>query len=97
MRRGRQQVNAQPVDINGQVTQGLHGVNVKIHARFTGYFAYLFDGLDGAHLVIGMHHGYQQGLITNSPLYIAGVNQTIFIHRYNGYIKIQFFHKIAGI
>ena len=64
----RQQVDVLRLDVNGQVSHGLHGVGVEQHARLAADCADLADRQDGADLVVGVHDGNQARVLANGAL-----------------------------
>ena len=67
----RIQIDAQLLDIDGNLAQRLHAIGMKRHARFTGDLCDLGNRLDRAELVIGMHHRDQHGLRPQSAANIV--------------------------
>ena len=55
------------------------------------------DGLNGAHLVIGMHDGNQNGLWSNGSGHIIGINQSVTIDLQIGHFKTFIFQKTTHL
>ena len=59
----RQQVDAERRDVERQLAGRLHGVGVEQRAAGVGDGGELGDRLDGADLVVGVHHRDQRGAV----------------------------------
>ena len=66
----RQQVDVLRLDVNGQVSRGLHGVGVEQHARLAADGADLADRQDGADLVVGVHNGNQARILADGVFHL---------------------------
>ena len=58
----REQLHAELVDVDRHLAGRLHGVGVERDAGFGSDAADLFDGLQRAQLVVGVHDGDEHGL-----------------------------------
>ena len=70
VRRKRQQVDVLCLDVNGQVSRGLHGVGVEQHARLAADCADRTDRQDGADLVVGVHDGNQARVLADGVFHL---------------------------
>src|SRR5260370_39959811 len=57
----REQIDLELVDVDRDFSRGLHGVSVEVDVGFLGEVADLFERLDGAELVVGVHDGDENG------------------------------------
>jgi hypothetical protein len=56
VRRDRQQVHAESLDVDRDLAGRLHGVGMEHRAALSGNRGQLGDGLHGPDLVVGVHH-----------------------------------------
>ena len=79
-----QQVDAQVIHVHRDLADGLGRVGVHQRAVAMGDLGQLSDGLDGAHLVVGVHDGHQQGVGGDGLFQVSRVHPTVRIHRQHG-------------
>src|SRR6266436_1243331 len=60
------QIQAQRVDINGNLPGGLHCIGMKVDVGIRGDATNFFARLRRAQLVVGVHHGNQHGFLAKS-------------------------------
>src|SRR5206468_3464318 len=87
MRRARQKVDAHGLDVDRDLADGLGGVGVEEDALSLGQLADGRDILDGADLVVGEHHGDQDGLVRERLADLLDVDETVGLHRHVGHLK----------
>src|SRR5660397_284565 len=58
----RQEIYAQFSDVQRELPHCLHSVGVEKDFCFLGYAPYFSNRLDGAHFVVCVHHGKQDGV-----------------------------------
>ena len=75
-----QQVHSQIVHVDRYLTHRLGTVGVKQHSPFPGDLAYLFQRLDGADLVVGVHDGNQNRLGSDGIGHLLGVHHAKLVH-----------------
>ena len=73
-------VDSQFVHVERQLACRLHGIDVEEHAGFAGDLAYLGDGLDGAHLVVGVHDRHQDGVGPDRLAHVFGIDEPAAVH-----------------
>ena len=56
-----EQIHAEAIYVERQLSRGLHRVTMKANIGFGGDAADFLDGLDGAEFVVGVHHADENG------------------------------------
>src|SRR3990170_4416003 len=97
MSRYGKQVNAELIDIDLYVPRRLDGIGMEINASFTSHLTDFSNRLDGAHLIIGMHHRNQNGFVGDSLFDIVRVHQTLLIHLEVGNGSAPLLQELAGL
>ena len=63
-----QKVNVHVLNINRNMSVGLHGIRMEQNMMFLRNLSHLFDRLDGSDFIIGRHHRNQNGIRADSLL-----------------------------
>ena len=74
--REREHTNLVPLHVDIQMTHGLDRVGMEGNPLLPAYRADLRNGLDGAHLVVGIHDGDQGGILPDGGGHVLGLHQT---------------------
>ena len=90
-------VNIHGLDINGHMARGLNRVGMKGNSLLAAKGANLRDGLNGANLVVGEHHGDKAGILPYSGGQILKPYHAVLVHVQQRYIKALFFKLFQGV
>ena len=71
------QIDAQRLDVDGQLAHGLHAVGVEKDAGLAGDARDLGERLHRSQLVVGVHDGDKHGLGAQGAADVAGGNQAV--------------------
>ena len=74
-----QQIELQALEVDGNFSGGLDGIGVEVDVGFGGNVADFGEGLNHAELIVGLHHGDENGLGAKSMAKIAEIDETITI------------------
>ena len=74
-----EKIDAERVDVERNFSGGLHGVGVKEDVVLRGDLADLFERLDGAEFVVGVHDGDERGLRADGIADGFGIDQAVLI------------------
>ena len=77
----RKQIDAKAFHVHGNFPGGLHRVAVEINARLARDAANFLDGLNGAELVVRVHHGDQHGFGAQRAANIFGIDNALIWDR----------------
>ena len=94
--------NAEHVDIHflhvdGHVACGLYRVGVEGDALLPAESADLFDGLNGADLVVGKHDGHKGGVLADSGRHILQTDHAVLVHIQQRDLIALFFQLFQGV
>src|SRR5581483_4285611 len=78
------QIHAEFVNVHGELSNGLHGVGVKVDIVLRRDAADFLERLDGAEFVVGVHDGNEAGVRANGFANRFGIDEAIAIHRQVG-------------
>ena len=92
-----QHVDVLLVDIDVEMTGGLHGVGMEQDAFFLADSADLRNGQDGADLVVGVHGGDQAGVGADGVRYLLGGDGADGAHRQQLDLKAFLFQLFQGV
>src|SRR5581483_2953615 len=84
-------------DIDWQRASGLNRVNMEGDLTSPTDPPNLFNRLDGANLVIGVHDRGERGLIGDSLFQFTRVNASILVNRQVGHSKAETLQVLAGV
>ena len=85
------------VDIDVEMTGGLHGVGMEQDTFFPADRADLRNGQDGADLVVGVHGGDQAGVGADGVRYLLGGDGADGAHRQQLDLKAFLFQLFQGV
>src|SRR5680860_1388235 len=77
----RQEIYAQFSDVQRELPHCLHSVGVEKDFCFLGYAPYFSNRLDGAHFVVCLHHGKQDGVRADGFPHVLRIHQAVFVDR----------------
>ena len=92
-----EKINAKFIHQRGDFADRLRRIRVQQHAMRPGDTADLGNGLERAHLVIGVHYANQQGLRGDGFADIVRVDHPGPIHREIRYPQALLFQETAGV
>ena len=90
-----EQVHAETIYIERQLSGGLHGVAMEQDVCSGGDTANLFDGLNGAELVVGMHDADQNCFWLKRPADVFWIYDSFAAYGDEGDFRRQTFPKLA--
>src|SRR2546427_3505598 len=93
--RNREQIDLKRVDVNWDFACGLHGVGVEVNVRILGDAADLFEWLDGAKLVVGVHDGDENRFGPDGAAKVSEINLTIGIRGTVSEANAALFERLA--
>ena len=77
----RKQINMHGLYVNRHAAKSLYRIGMERNALIVADLANLFDGLDGADLVVGKHHTYQNRIRPNRLFHLFRRHKALFIYR----------------
>ncbi len=92
---GRQQVNAETIDIDRYLTQGLSRIAVYKCSVCVSDLSNFSDGLNCADLIVGCLHRNQQRFIIDRSLSGIEANTAMFVNGQNNQVKSFFYQPLA--
>src|SRR5260370_41677066 len=92
-----EEIHSQCVDVNRDLTGGLHGIRVEIDVGFGGDAADFFKRLHGTEFVVGVHDGDEHGFRPDGAAKILDVNLSLAIGRKISYAHALFFERLASV
>ena len=84
-------------DIYRDMPDGLDSIGVKQYISLPADRSDLPDRLNGTDLIIGIHDGYQTGILPDRFLHLGRKNDSIFMNIKQGDIKALFFQLIQSV
>ena len=94
-----EQIHAKPVHVQVEGPTCLDGIGVEGDTRLTRDLADLGDGLDGAHLIVGVYDADQGRIVTDSTLDLVRVDQPVSVDGQKGGFETklisELFHRVA--
>src|SRR6185437_94443 len=97
MRGEREEINLEFVDVEGNFARGLNRVGVKINVGFESDAANFRDGLDGAELIIRVHHGDENGFGANRAANVFGIDNAVARNRKPSDFNSPLFEGFDGV
>ncbi len=97
VRRQRQEVHLQLLEVYPRLADALNGVRVEHDSVLLRYKADLRDGLDGADFVVPMHHCDEDGVLTYSGPHVLYVHQPAVVHWEVRHLVALLFQELAGL
>src|SRR5260221_12712976 len=91
----REQISVEVRNIERKSPASLDGINMERYLFRTTNAANFCDRFNGTNLVIGVHNGYEGGLISNCPTDIIGSNTPISVHREIGSFETETLQVLA--
>ena len=95
--RGAHEVDAQLLDVDLLVAEGLHGVCVEDDLVGVGDGRELLDGLDGADLVVGEHDRRHDGVRADGCLEGRGIDQAVLVDVEVGDLEALLLEELGGV
>ena len=92
-----QHIDVLLIDIDVEMTGGLHGVGMEQDTFFPADRADLRNGQDGADLVVGVHGGDQAGVEADGVRYLLGGDGADGAHRQQLDLKAFLFQLFQGV
>ena len=93
----RHEVDVHLVHVDGNVSQALRSVGVKLRVVLPGNGANLLDGRDGPHLIVRHHDGDEYRIVPDRAAHLVGIDHAVFIDRQIGDLPASLPHLFAGI
>ena len=97
MRREGEEVRAQALDGQRQLSGALHSVGMKVNVRLCRDAPDFCDGLYRAQFVIGVHHGDEHRFRPQRPARVFRVHRSCAAHRQVGNRHALALERLAGI
>ena len=95
--RDAEHVDIHFLHVDGHVACGLNRVGVEGDALFPAESADLFDGLNGADLVVGKHDGHKSGVLADSGCHILKTDHAVLVHIQQRDLIALFFQLLQGV
>ena len=93
----REQIELQGFDVDGNFSDGLDGVGVEVDVGFGGDFPDISKRLDGAKLVVGVHHADENGFGAKGMAEFVEVDEAFAVDGEIGDRDALRFEGLAGI
>ncbi len=93
----REEIDFEFADVDANFARGLHRIAMKINIRFESDAPDFGDGLDGAELVIRVHHGDENGFGAKRAAHILGIDNAVTGDREPGDFDALLFESFDGV
>src|SRR2546427_1667008 len=92
-----EEIDAQRIYVNWDFACGLHGVGVEVNVRILGDAADLFERLDCAELVVGVHDGDENRFGPDGAAKVSEINLAIGIRCKVSEANAALFERLASV
>ena len=90
-------VDIHGLDVDGHVPRGLNGVGVEWNTALTADRADLGDGLHGADLIVGEHHGHKTCILADSVAQLVNADYTVLMDVQQRDLPALFFKLLESV